>query len=343
MPDDMNNTPASEIELPPELDNIDGMSGGDEPSPLPDDQGAAPPEDSPAPSDDAAPQGTPASTDAAAKDGAAPSPDGPLAPDTWTKEAKAAWGSVPPEVKSELVKRENDYKQGLAQYRVPAEVGSAFEKIITPYLPVYQKFGVNPWDHIPQLLQAHAVMTYGQPEHRIAVFQQLARDAGIDIAKLAEGGTAAYQSELAQLRQQVQALTANVSGVAGKMSASEMATLEAEVKTFASDPANEFFFDVADGIQAFLSRDPQMTLRRAYDLAVLDNPVVREKILQRQVDERSAAASKANAGKVTNARKAASVNVVSRGQGRTAPASSGDWESTLHDSLKEIRARETQH
>lgn len=324
----------AEITLPPELDNIDGMSDDSPPEEL-DEGGGETPE---SPAGEPTPEAEPA---AAASTPPPTSPD-EQPPDTWTKEAKAEWAKVPPAVRSELIKREADYRKGIAEYKVPAEVGQAFEKVITPFLPVYQKYNVNPWQHIPALLNAHAVLTWGPPEHRIAVARQLVQDAGLDLSKLNEGGDAAARSEIAQLRQQVQQLTANVTGVTGKLTEAELTKLEGEVQAFAADTVNNpYFFDVAAQMQQFLTTDPKMTLRRAYDLAVLDNPITREKELQRQIGARRKAEEEAAAAKVKGARKAASTNVVSRGQGRGAASQASErWEDTLAESLQEIKSRD---
>lgn len=265
-------------------------------------------------------------------------------PDTWTKGAKEKWGTLPPELKQEIRKRESDIAKYVGETKASVGVAQAFEKVVSPYLGIYQERGIDPWKQVSSLLQAHAALTWGTPEQKIQGFTALAQGAGIDLTAFAKGDSVGAlnspaMQRIQQLEDQIRQLQGGVTTVTSEIQAARTAELETAVLAFAQDTeAHPHFWDVQEQIQHFIRTGAASTLQDAYDLAVMANPVTREKVLDaraRKLAEQQASAANARAAK---ARKAVAVNVVSRGKGRAAPPSQS-VDDTLRETLQDINSR----
>jgi hypothetical protein len=267
------------------------------------------------------------------------------APDTWTKEAKEKWATVSPELKAEIRKREADIARHVGETKEAVNVAKSFEKVIAPYLPVLAQHNINPWDHTANLLKAHATMVMGTPEQKVATFRQLAVDAGIDVASLAQEGTTAANNPLVQhiqaLQTRINQLEQGVTGVTSSVQAARAAELEASVLAFAQDEeAHPFFYEVVDDIQSLIATRAATTLDKAYELAIMANPITRQKMVDREVEKRLEANAAQNREQVAKAKKAATGTVRANGRGRAAPAI-GTLDDTLKEALANIHSRET--
>lgn len=267
------------------------------------------------------------------------------APDTWTKEAKERWSLVPPELKQEIRKREADIAKHVSQTNEAVNVGKNFERIVSPYLDQMVKAGINPWTHVENLLRTQAALFSGPPEQKVAMFRQLAVEAGIDPSALAQQGTAAANNPLVQhinlLQQRINQLEQGVTGVTSSVQAARAAELEASVLAFAQDEeAHPFFYEVVDDIQHLIATKAATTLDKAYELAIMANPITRQKMVDREIHKRNEATAAAEREKAAKAKKAATGTVRANGRGRAAPAI-GTIDDTLKEALANIHSRET--
>lgn len=267
------------------------------------------------------------------------------APDTWTKEAKEKWALVPPELKQEIRKREADIAKHVSQTNEAVNVGKQFEKVISPYMDVLTKHNINPWTHTENLLRAHATMVFGTPEQKVSMFRQLAVDSGIDPSALTQEGTAAANNPLIRhisaLQQRINQLEQGVTGVTSSVQAARAAELEASVLAFAQDEeAHPFFYDVVDDIQHLIATKAATTLDKAYELAIMANPITRQKMVDREIQKRTEATAAAERERAAKAKKAATGTVRANGRGRAAPAI-GTIDDTLKEALANIHSRET--
>jgi hypothetical protein len=111
------------------------------------------------------------------------------------------------------------------------------------------------------------------------------------------------------------------------------------IDAFAEDPANPYFYDVADEIALLIrSSGGAMTLKEAYDKAVHLNPVTRARETERIT---AAAVEKAQkeATERAAAAKRASNRVRTSGHQGGDTAASGSMEDTMQATLDSIRSR----
>lgn len=268
---------------------------------------------------------------------------GPVeAPDTLRAEIKEMWPTLDPKVKDEFIKREQDFRRGMDQVRIPAALGQSFTKLVEPYSEAMQQYGVNPYDHINNLMQAHAVLMFGRNEQKLDIINGLCQDAGINLRALVQGSpqpfvdpsTQALQHELAQLRGQV-------SSVTGRISQEDAKALERDIWSMGEDTANyPFFWDAAPTMVELFRENPRLSLKDAYDRAVVANPVVRQRLIDAEANKKMEQARKAGADKARNARRAVGVRVRSSTDSGPAVANGEmDLDAALRDSLNEIRSR----
>ncbi len=262
-----------------------------------------------------------------------------IAPDTWRKEAKEAWATVPPVVKEELRKREADISSYVERVKQPVAVGEKLTGIMQPYLPMFEKMGVDPWHNIGAMLQVQERMAFGSPEQKLAMFQELANQAGIKF----EGGQLSAQPNaqdqyVRQLEQRLSKLEGGVNQVTSTVQEARQKELMDNVTTFANDKAHPHFFAVTDRITHLITTGAAKTLQEAYDLAILADPVIRQQVVEGEAKQLAEARTKADRERTVKARKSG-VAVVRSTHGGKAVQPSGSIDDTLVETLAEIRAR----
>lgn len=262
------------------------------------------------------------------------------APDTWRKDAKDAWATVPPTVKAEIAKREGDIAKFVQSQQPRIAVAEAMEQKLGPYAQMYQKNGMNIWDVLPNITQAYAIMQWGNPQQKLEMLHAAAKDMGIDIARLQAGDTqGAINPEIDALKAEIRELRSGVRSVTSDATAREHAKLVGEVEAFAKDPKNTYFEEVAVEMQNLLQARVCKSLGEAYEKAVWSNPVTRAKLVEAEAAARQKALAQKATDKTTKAEKAAAVNL----KGRTSSSRAAGKDETIEDTMKatlaEIKSR----
>lgn len=195
-------------------------------------------------------------------------------PSSWSAMGKARWASLDPEVRKEVLKREDDFHKGIAPYRESHQVATTLHQMVAPYVPSLQSRGMNPLQAINGLLQ----IDYEFQRDPRATLLKLAQSAGIT-----DFGTPPVvdpQADVMQRRlQQLEAAFQNQQAAAQRQIV-EGAT--AEITRFAADPKNIYFEDVKQDMAALLQSGRASDLKDAYDKAVWMNPQTRAALSAQQ-------------------------------------------------------------
>lgn len=260
-------------------------------------------------------------------------------PKTWRKEATAAWTTLPAEVRQEVLKREEDMFKGLESYKADAGFGKNFKTALEPFMPILQQYNIDPVQQVRGLMSAHYTLATGSPEQKIALFQKLAGDYGVDLTNVSGENAPFTDPAVAALQNQLKAVESKLSTAEATRAAEAQAVLVKQIDAFAADPANPYFNDVANDMTTLLQKGVCSTLQEAYDKAVWTNPVIRAKEMQRQQAEASQKAAEAAATKAAAARKASSANVRVSAKSGSAAAPLGSIDDTLAATLAEINSR----
>lgn len=239
-------------------------------------------------------------------------------PQSWAKEMRDQWGTIPPKVQGYLITREKQLLDGFNQFR---PVQEAF----APHTEYLRQIGATPQQAVSLLMTAQRRLTEGPLESRQAAYRELGQRLGMGTmpteppanqtpeAPPLDPNVAALQQELLSIKQ---AMMAEREREIEQIRAQHMQMIE----TFAADPAHPYFDDVAGEIPAFITMGK--SLQEAYEMAVWANPITRAK---QQAEALTAHEAKLRENARLTAlpkKKAAGVNVRSSGEER---------ESTAHD------------
>ena len=311
-----------------------------EPEPAPDKGAGDSSPSEPAAAPASPPQGKPG-TAAPGEDGApAPAPTPEPAPDTWRKEAKEAWAALPPGIREEVKKREGDIAKYVADTKNSVVISKEFERIIEPYVPFFQKSGVDPWKYTRELIGTHMSLMYGTPEQKQAALSVMASQAGYRLPQGQGVQFDASQHRINALEQELNQLRQGVTGVTTAVQEARLAELESAVMAFAQDGEKHPYFDeVAEEIHRLIQIGAAPTLEDAYTLAVNANPITRQKLIDQAIEKRSKNLSALEKARAAKAQKAAQVNVRSTAHGGRAPTLPGTIDDTLRETLAEINSR----
>lgn len=291
-----------------------------------------------APASTATDQETETSAEGAETDTATtPAPD--AAPKTWRKEAAATWTTLPPEVKAEVLKREEDMFRGLEGYKADAGFGKSVKSIMDPYMPLMRQHGIDPVGQLQNLMNAHYTLATGSPEQKGKLFAQLANDYQITLPQGQSEDPPYIDPAVAALQTELQGVKSQLSNVEAQRLTTAKADANAQIEKFASDPANTHFDAVASDMAALLEKGICKTLPEAYERAIWSNPAVRALEISRQQAESVKKTAAEAASRAEAAKKATAANVRTSAKSGSAAAPLGSIDDTLAETLAAIKSR----
>lgn len=290
----------------------------------------------------AAIEGTPAAGGAPAVPAASGDQTVAAPPKSVPVELHAEWAKTPKPVQEFYAKREQDFLNGTEQYRQAATYGQMLHEKIHPYMPYLNSKTyadgrqVPVQDAIAFLLNAEYQLSTGTPDQKAQVFAKLAQDYGVDLAQLPQPEQNIDPAVLA-LRKEVTTLRSGLTQFQQSQIAGARAELGKQVETFASDPKNLYFDEVADDIVTMINAG--LDLPTAYERAVWANPVTRQKEQARLDKERNDSAKVKEAERVKAAKEAKAANLRGKSEGRAPTALPETMDETIANQLAEIKAR----
>ncbi len=262
-------------------------------------------------------------------DGRAETTEMRRAPNTWRKTAAGEWANLSPVVQEEILKRENDVRQGIEQYREAATRASQYDKTVAPYLATIKSFNVEPHVAVGELLAADHRLRYSSPQEKAHYFAMLAQSYGVDARQLQLPQAPQLDPQVAALMNEVNTLKSQQTQVEQHRKAQVERSLSSEIASFSQD--KEHFQDVAEDMANLVAAGLAHSIGDAYEKACrMSDRVQRAAQAKRLADQKAATARKAR-----EARNAASVNVPARGV-IPAKAPLGSMEDTIRAEAKRL-------
>jgi hypothetical protein len=218
------------------------------------------------------------------------------APKTWTKAALEKWATVDPVVQQEILKREDDFLQGITQYKAAADIGMAYDKVVEPYKPILAAENVDPVQMFQSFAANHYLLMKGTPQQKIELAASLINGYNIPLAELlehiADGGDQSTQvdPQIIALKKELADIKGHFTAQDQGIRAAQQKTIEREIETFAADPAHPYFDELASDISKLFGSGLATSLEEAYEKAVYANPATRQKEIDRLTAERTSAA-----------------------------------------------------
>lgn len=198
----------------------------------------------------------------------------PAAPQSWGGKVKEKWGTLDPEVRAEILKREADQHRMVTAHDGELRLGREIKEAITPYMAHIQAEGATPVQAVASLLNTAHILRTGTPEQKKALIINTAKQYGVDL-----GAEEEYvDPTIAQLKQQIEELRqlANPQVIESRLTERmESSKVQADIAAFASDPAHVHFETVKPLMASLLGTGQAKDLKEAYDMACMANPTIR--------------------------------------------------------------------
>lgn len=254
----------------------------------------------------------------AAKEGAAPAQQpaqtAHKAPVSWRPELRGKFGSLPPEIQEEVVRRERDIETGMRESSQARRFAGEFSQVIQPYAAMIQSENATPLQAVQALMNSAYQLRTAAPQQKAQMVAQLINQYGVDIEILdnvlaaavsgrGNAGAAPNDASLRFLEQKlapVQQFMERFSRMEQNAQSGVATRVQNEIQAFATDPANEYYADVREDIADILEmaarRGQTMTLQDAYKRATMAHPtiskLIADKTLASTAQQRSSAAQR---------------------------------------------------
>lgn len=283
----------------------------------------------------------------------APARDLNRAPSSWKPAAKAAWETIPPDIRAEVLRRESDFLNGQSQLLPDAQMGRTLRRVIAPYEAMIASEGGTAESAVNELLRTAAALRMGSMETRIGTIRAIAQRYGVPLEAFGAQAAPADQQfrdpRIDQFLEMQRQRDEQALYQQQQMQAAQTQQITGMVNEWMSEtgangaPAHPFVDNVIDEMKALLpliqQQNPTLAhrevLQRAYDRAVLANPETAIIVQQQQQKELEAKRQAENQQKLQDAKKAASVNVPRRAS-IPSQVKPGSMEETIRETARQL-------
>jgi hypothetical protein len=195
----------------------------------------------------------------------------PPRPSSWKKEYWEAYDALDPKLAEYINQREAEYSHGVSAYKTEAEQAKDLRDAVAPFLPELQQHSIHPTTWIRNLGIAHKTLVFGNPQQKLGLFAQMARDYNVPLQALMDPNVANQY-----LYQQQQAPAPDVRSLVREQLEEERSSLE--VQSFMADAATKYphFESVKQTMVGLLRQELATDLDSAYQAAVRMNPELHE-------------------------------------------------------------------
>lgn len=253
-------------------------------------------------------------------------------PSSWKKEHAPHWSKFDPAMQQYIHTREQQFIDGVTQYKRVAEPYMGLEKNYEPWLKHYN---VQMPQVVERMMNSHLALLQAPEELKQKYLESLIKDYNLQPllqrmygAAPAAGGEVPAGGIPQEVQQRFQQYEQSIADLGRRLQSYEAAeqqrALEASqsaVDAFIADPQNEFAAEVLPDMVELVRSGLATDLKAAYDKAVWNNPSVRAKLMEREI-------AKAASPKVPTPR-----NVRS---GATPPASTKPKDESIDETMLRV-------
>jgi hypothetical protein len=251
------------------------------------------------------------------------------APASWAKDQHENWSKIPKEAQDYIETREKQMLDGIEQYKEGHRYAQEVDRALQPFREDIKSLGIPEPQVIYNLMTHHQALTKGSLEQRQEAFLRIGMESGI----IPKEGQTLPDKHTQELEQRLSRIEQQEREIQSRYENEELQRITQTVDSFASDPKNQYFNELADDIAILLRTG--LDLQTAYDKAVWANPATRAKELEK---ERASVIEK-NKKEAEIAKKATSTNIKSsRSNGRKEAEKLGSWDDTMNDVIKSLRS-----
>lgn len=265
-------------------------------------------------------------------------------PRSWRPAVREKWAKLDPEVRQEVIRRENEMLRAFGESGQARAIAKNFQETVAPYMARIQSTGLDPMKAIQQLLIADNKLTTSAPQQKAAYMAQLIKEYGIDIQALDSALAGEAIDPVAQRVEQllgqrlapIQQLLQNQQYMLEQQRMAAQQEAAQTVEAMEANPSKYPHFDVvredmADLIEMSARRGNMLSLEDAYARAVGMNPTLAAKQQAALAQQGAVAQAQAQAAQAQKAREA-SVSV--RGAPAGVPLGALSENASLRDTIE---------
>lgn len=253
------------------------------------------------------------------------------APQSWKKEMREHFKTLPAEVQDYIEHRENQMREGLEKDRGDANLGRVMRDVMSPYSEMLKSQGIDESVMVRNLMNAHYKLSTADTNEKTALIRQIAQSYGVPL----DGEQQQIDPVLKSIQDKVNGLEQHLTASHQKALQESRTRVENEVSQFAE--THEFFDDVSEQIVPLINAG--YSLEEAYQNAIWLNPVTRQKEIDRTAKEAAEQAQEKAKQEAEKARKAKAANVRGRDTNKSPTEPVGTMEDTMRETLREIQNR----
>ncbi len=236
-------------------------------------------------------------------------------PISWKPAAKEQWAKLPLDIKSEVLRREQEMSRFISQNDHHRKFTESFANIVKPYHHLIQAQNSTPLQAVKNVFSTMAGLTLGNQEQKARIVSEIIQNYGIDIQTLDRVLSGSVTNDPAPPRASMDpAIAQALQPVYGFMNEIQQARQQTEQRkeqeavALIEKHADKPFFDdlrddMADLMEIAAKRGVDMTLEDAYQKAVSLNPEISAILASRKAAEE---ARKNGGTRIARARRAAS-------------------------------------
>ena len=258
-------------------------------------------------------------------------------PVSWKPAVREHWAKLPADVKTEVLRREQEIQRGLQQASSHRKVAEEYLNTVKPFQPLMQSMGASPSQAITTVMGTVSQLAQGTTSQKAEIIASIIKDYGVDIValdtvlsgqELPDDPNTGLMNQFEERLQPIYGFMEQMQGYQQTENQTITSKAADDLNSFAGDSGNEFFEDVrtvmADYLEVAANNHRVMTLKEAYDRACQDDPSIRKVLGQRA----AALKAKPSGDELAHKRRAASSVSGSPTSGGT-----GNSEMSLHDQI----------
>lgn len=255
-------------------------------------------------------------------------------PASWKKEYHEYWSKADPKIQEYAWQREEQMRKGVEPLLSKATFADEMKEAIAPYETTIAGLGIKPAQAVKALMEADYTLRTSSPEQRVAYFQQLAQQYGVNLGGMQP--TPAVDQNLYALQNQLAQVRGEVLTWKQQQEQQQNAALLSEINDFAAKA--EHFEDARPVMVDLLQSGLASTLDEAYDKAIRLDPALFERVQSaQQAAEQAKKAAELN--RAAKAARAAAVSVRSSTPGTNTAPKAQDRRSMLAEAFDGLADR----
>jgi hypothetical protein len=234
-------------------------------------------------------------------------------PESWKPAIRDKhWKTLPPEVQAEVYRRERQVDQVLKDTAIARKSVEQFNSVANEFKDVFEYEKAPPLQTIHNLLNINRTMRFAPPAAKAQMAAQIIQGFGVDVGLLdqalsmhlstidpakqqASAQSQEIQQAIAQALRPMNEFMGSLKQNREAQTQAEDNRIQSEIQAFAEDPKNVYFSVVSDAMADILElaarREQKLSLKEAYDRAILSNNDLAGTVTQQRMREAAAKVS----------------------------------------------------